>query len=345
VSSDRYWDWRDEQMKHPDGRAWGGEPCVVCQAPVPANAHWKHRDRHICSPKCNATNNRRFGRRLARGELVVPETQRPWSNGRDPILFSTVSDSEFPYTFTGLNPLPGDIVERHGSVTYYQRVQANPDDLAAAREQAKHDPDGLGWKVDVLTRGVECVHLQSGSTLVTTIDERGVLDRVTYYVTIPGSDQWSYAGVPFDAAEGQWVWTYQYIRDIAEDGHEYTFFAPVCVPYPVPLQLQQDTWTPAYQNRSARLRRISSSTAAHARRLRMTNVDGNIERIDPRAVYDEDCWTCRLCKEPVDPVLRAPHRMSASLDHIIPLAAGGAHTRPNVQTAHLICNIRKGARL
>jgi len=33
--------------------------------------------------------------------------------------------------------------------------------------------------------------------------------------------------------------------------------------------------------------------------------------------------------------------MSASLDHILPFAAGGAHLKANVQCSHLRCNIRK----
>ena len=37
--------------------------------------------------------------------------------------------------------------------------------------------------------------------------------------------------------------------------------------------------------------------------------------------------------------------MSATLDHVIPLAKGGAHARANVRCAHLICNLRKGDRI
>ncbi|MEV6398476.1 HNH endonuclease [Streptomyces sp. NPDC051907] len=37
--------------------------------------------------------------------------------------------------------------------------------------------------------------------------------------------------------------------------------------------------------------------------------------------------------------------MSASLDHIIPLARQGDHTRINVQLAHLLCNLRKSDKL
>lgn len=46
----------------------------------------------------------------------------------------------------------------------------------------------------------------------------------------------------------------------------------------------------------------------------------------------------------MDPALKWPERMSASLDHVIPLAAGGPHTPENLQLAHLRCNAKKGAR-
>jgi 5-methylcytosine-specific restriction endonuclease McrA len=36
--------------------------------------------------------------------------------------------------------------------------------------------------------------------------------------------------------------------------------------------------------------------------------------------------------------------VSASLDHIVPLACDGDHVRANVHLAHLICNVRKNAR-
>lgn len=65
-----HWPWRDEILRHPDGRAAGGEPCVLCGAAVPAKTHWKHRDRHVCGPRCNFNLNRRFNRALAR---VLPD--------------------------------------------------------------------------------------------------------------------------------------------------------------------------------------------------------------------------------------------------------------------------------
>ena len=69
--------------------------------------------------------------------------------------------------------------------------------------------------------------------------------------------------------------------------------------------------------------------------------NGPVEKFLNVDVFERDDWLCGLCGEPVDKDLSWPDPMSASLDHIIPLSRGGAHTLDNVQLAHLVCNIRK----
>lgn len=66
------------------------------------------------------------------------------------------------------------------------------------------------------------------------------------------------------------------------------------------------------------------------------------ERFDHLEVFNRDGWMCQLCREPVDRSLRVPHRLAATLDHVVPLNRGGNHTRRNVQLAHFICNSIKG---
>jgi 5-methylcytosine-specific restriction endonuclease McrA len=66
------------------------------------------------------------------------------------------------------------------------------------------------------------------------------------------------------------------------------------------------------------------------------------ETIDRIAIFERDGWICQVCKKKVRQDLKYPHPMSASLDHIKPLALGGSHTRTNVQLAHLRCNFKKG---
>lgn len=55
---------------------------------------------------------------------------------------------------------------------------------------------------------------------------------------------------------------------------------------------------------------------------------------------------CALCGRPVDKTLKAPDPMSATVDHIIPIAKHGHPTDiNNLQLAHWICNRMKGDRL
>jgi hypothetical protein len=72
---------------------------------------------------------------------------------------------------------------------------------------------------------------------------------------------------------------------------------------------------------------------------------GKVSRI---AVFRRDGWVCQLCKEPIDPKLRYPNRMSKSLDHIKPLSWGPerspGHVYTNCQAAHFSCNSAKQAR-
>lgn len=54
-------------------------------------------------------------------------------------------------------------------------------------------------------------------------------------------------------------------------------------------------------------------------------------------LYVRDHGICGICHLPVA-------RWEAQIDHIRPLARGGAHTWQNVQLAHGRCNARKGAK-
>lgn len=62
-------------------------------------------------------------------------------------------------------------------------------------------------------------------------------------------------------------------------------------------------------------------------------------------IFDRDGWRCRICMKKVNKKLKAPHPMSASLDHIVPLSKGGKHEPLNVQLAHFMCNSIKSANL
>lgn len=82
-------------------------------------------------------------------------------------------------------------------------------------------------------------------------------------------------------------------------------------------------------------------TKDHKRRERMQQA--GFEVFDRREIFERDNWTCGICGEPIDRTLAHPDPMSASLDHVVPIVAGGGHTRANTQASHLICNLKKWA--
>jgi hypothetical protein len=110
------------------------------------------------------------------------------------------------------------------------------------------------------------------------------------------------------------------------------------------------------------------------RRARM-RANGPVGSFGIAEIGARDKWVCGICRDPSRPVEQGkqqpgpvpgmlppgpaaqdrdpaggrqvkPRRrrpLSASIDHIVPVAAGGTHTRANVQIAHLFCNQHKNA--
>lgn len=80
--------------------------------------------------------------------------------------------------------------------------------------------------------------------------------------------------------------------------------------------------------------------------IRRSRVAIYTETVDPISVFDRDRWICQLCGKRTPRRLRGLVDPSApELDHIIPLALGGAHAWFNVQCACRECNGRKGAKV
>lgn len=67
-----------------------------------------------------------------------------------------------------------------------------------------------------------------------------------------------------------------------------------------------------------------------------------VEEVRRPVVYERDGWVCQVCGDPVNPETKWPDNMCASLDHIVPLVEGGAHSYENTQLAHHLCNSLKG---
>lgn len=62
-------------------------------------------------------------------------------------------------------------------------------------------------------------------------------------------------------------------------------------------------------------------------------------------IFERDHWTCMLCHGALARTEVVPHPFAPTIDHVVPLARGGAHAPWNVQAAHFICNSRKSDRI
>ncbi|MBA3843602.1 MAG: hypothetical protein H0X39_13505 [Actinobacteria bacterium] len=116
---EEYWYWRNELLRHPDGRSPGGEACVRCGGEIPVNASPEARDRHVCSPACQLRLARWFTRQVEKGVYRYGDVAR---NPRDvpvPHVFAGIGDNEVPFEFSGYGPLDGDVLRRYnGSILY-----------------------------------------------------------------------------------------------------------------------------------------------------------------------------------------------------------------------------------
>lgn len=66
--------------------------------------------------------------------------------------------------------------------------------------------------------------------------------------------------------------------------------------------------------------------------------------VSPAKVFARDKYRCKLCGKRLNMTAVAPHPMSPTIDHIVPLAQGGWHEPENAQAAHFLCNSTKGDR-
>lgn len=80
----------------------------------------------------------------------------------------------------------------------------------------------------------------------------------------------------------------------------------------------------------------------HERRARIRS--SRVERFAESEIFERDGWACGICGAPVDRAARFPDPLTPSLDHVVPVSLGGAHTRDNVRCSHLGCNLARGNR-
>lgn len=321
----------DEALKHPDGRAKGGELCIICGEPISASAHWVQRDRHVCSGRCNNLLRRRYGRGSATidSERVTTAVEtvgpRPSPRTSGSRVFPTRPDAvppELPIEWEGYGPHPGDVVERYGILTQYV-VQDMPEDYFTSR--------------------VVIAVAESGDMFVAGANAEGYYSSLVIGPHAPDGQrlEGQLFGQRFRVNGVLCEWRRERVTDLQPDGADYFFWecyaaVPAGAPkYPEPMHSAR------YRTEMDRRRRASSNAAKHERRARE---DAKIERFDPLEVYERDGWLCSICGTEVEPAVLHPDAMSASLDHVVPLSKGGDHTRQNSALAHLICNIRKSAK-
>lgn len=87
---------------------------------------------------------------------------------------------------------------------------------------------------------------------------------------------------------------------------------------------------------------VKRDTEARRRALKL---GAHVEPYSRTQIALRDGYSCGICSSAVDMSLRHPHPLSASIDHVIPLSRGGADAPSNVQLAHFVCNVSKGARM
>lgn len=97
-----------------------------------------------------------------------------------------------------------------------------------------------------------------------------------------------------------------------------------------------------YERKVAWRKQNPEKAAAAARRdstrRRAITREAFVEDVDPFVVFERDNGICGICCKPAT-------RDKFDVDHVIPLARGGKHSYANVQTAHPICNRRKGVKI
>lgn len=62
------------------------------------------------------------------------------------------------------------------------------------------------------------------------------------------------------------------------------------------------------------------------------------------AVAERDRWRCHLCGKRVKKSAKWPDRTCPSIDHLVPISAGGVDGLENVALAHWYCNTLRGTR-
>ncbi|GAB4677595.1 hypothetical protein MOKP105_04600 [Mycobacterium avium subsp. hominissuis] len=89
--------------------------------------------------------------------------------------------------------------------------------------------------------------------------------------------------------------------------------------------------------------RAAHRDAGRRRRARLRNAPV-VEVFSSAEIFQRDKYRCHSCRRRCKKNAVVPNPLAPTIDHLIPLAAGGDHTRANVATACFECNSIKGDR-
>lgn len=95
----------------------------------------------------------------------------------------------------------------------------------------------------------------------------------------------------------------------------------------------------ACQKQANRVRAKLNGKSSHRSRARRYGVE--YQPVDRLAIFERDQHQCQICGCPGEPdfwVDGEYNPWAATLDHVIPMSAGGGHTEANLQTACALCN-------
>ena len=104
----------------------------------------------------------------------------------------------------------------------------------------------------------------------------------------------------------------------------------------------------SYQRRCEPCRSARASAARRAGRMVRKHRErtATVERFDPLEVLERDGWRCHICRRRTPKAKRGSHASNApELDHVVPLAKGGEHSRANTACACRRCNLAKSDRI
>jgi len=107
-------------------------------------------------------------------------------------------------------------------------------------------------------------------------------------------------------------------------------------------RLSDPSWHRATEQRWQRANPDKNLARTHRYNARKLNAF--VEDVLLSVLYDRDNGICGICTLPV-PRSSDDYNDKPSIDHIIPLSLLGPHSYANTQLAHLICNVRKGAKI